>query len=124
MLKLSHLMVIIPVALLLTVSFFVLLSLRKVEEKGLKAFGRVVVGLLWLAALVVFLVTVSNFANDCFRMKYMMQQKMRAPCMSQMMQNGGMSGMAMPEKNLLLKDKKPSEASKCGGNKGLVSKGQ
>jgi len=41
-------------AVLLTVSFFVLFSLRKVETQGLKAFGYVVTALLWIAALLIF----------------------------------------------------------------------
>ena len=53
-LKLSQLMAAVPIAVLLTVSFFVLVTLRKIEEKGLKAFGYVVVAFLWLAALIVF----------------------------------------------------------------------
>jgi hypothetical protein len=44
----------IPTALLLAVSFFVLVLLRQVKEQALKAFGYLVAALLWLAALVVF----------------------------------------------------------------------
>ncbi|MDP2905235.1 MAG: hypothetical protein Q8O22_02895 [Candidatus Omnitrophota bacterium] len=40
---------------LLTISFFVLFSVRKLEkEQGLKVFGYTVAALLWLAVLVVF----------------------------------------------------------------------
>ena len=54
MLRLSYLIAIVPIAALLTVSFFVLFTLSKIEEKALKVFGYVVVGFLWLSALVVF----------------------------------------------------------------------
>jgi hypothetical protein len=43
----------VPPVVLLTVSFFVLFTLRKVDSKGLKIFGRVIVLLLWIVASVV-----------------------------------------------------------------------
>jgi hypothetical protein len=43
----------IPVVILLTVSFFVLVSLNKVEAKGLKTFGWAICVLLWLTAALV-----------------------------------------------------------------------
>ena len=46
MLSSVSLMAIIPIALLLTLSFFVLLSIRKAETKGLRVFGYVVTGIL------------------------------------------------------------------------------
>ena len=51
MAKLMGLAVVVPVTILLTVSFFVLFSLRKVEGVALKAFGYVIAALLWLSAL-------------------------------------------------------------------------
>lgn len=41
---------VIPATVLLTVSFFVLVVIRKLETQALKAFGYVVAALLWLAA--------------------------------------------------------------------------
>lgn len=98
MLRLSYLMAIVPIAVLLTASFFVLFTLRKIEEKGLKGFGYVVVGFLWLAALVVFSGAVYKMAKGSFVMKGMMQQKMKMGHMPQMMQKDNPSGMVMPEK--------------------------
>jgi hypothetical protein len=49
------LVTLIPPTVLLTISFFVLVVLRKVENKNLKAFGRCVVLLLWVAASTIFL---------------------------------------------------------------------
>ncbi len=53
-LKLMELMAIIPATMLLAVSFFILLSLRKVEEKNLKTFGIVIAVLLWISAALIF----------------------------------------------------------------------
>ncbi|MDD5196635.1 MAG: hypothetical protein WC937_00950 [Candidatus Omnitrophota bacterium] len=44
----------IPATVLLTISFFVLISLQKMGSGRLKLFGVVVVILLWLSALLVF----------------------------------------------------------------------
>ncbi len=122
MLKLSHLMALVPIALLLTVSFFVLVTLRKIEEKALKVFGYVVVGFLWLAALVVFSSAVYKMAQGPAVMKGMMQKKMK--CMSQMMQKDNPTGMMMPEKGPLVKNEKRPGMPKCGGNKGIVFKAE
>ena len=86
MLKLSHLMAIVPISVLLTVSFFVLFTLRKVEEKGLKIFGYVVASFLWLAVLVVFSSTVFGLGKSSMRMmgKSGMMPGMKMDCMSQM----------------------------------------
>lgn len=54
MFRLIGLFAIIPTAVLLTVSFFVLFTIRKIETSGLKAFGYVVTAVLWIAALLVF----------------------------------------------------------------------
>ena len=124
MLKLSYLMAIVPIAGLLTVSFFVLFTLRKIEEKGLKAFGYVVVGFLWLAALVVFSGAVYKMAQGSAPIKGMMQQKMKMDCMSQMMQKDSQPGMVMPEKGPLAKNQKCSVMPKCGANKGIVFKAE
>ena len=45
---------VIPVTMLLTVSFFVMAVVRKVEEKALQSFGRIVVLLLWVSATMIF----------------------------------------------------------------------
>ena len=120
MFRLSHLLAIVPISILLMLSFFVLLSLRKVEEKALKAFGHVVASLLWLAALVVFSGAVFSMAKGIIAAKSTMQQRMKAVCMSQMMTPENMPAMAMPGKNICPKDKKCPETPKCPGNKGII----
>jgi hypothetical protein len=117
MMKMFPLLVIVPISVLLTLSFFVLYALRKVEEKPLKTFGYVVVGFIWLAALIMFSGAVYKMAKAPMPMKYMMQQRMGS-----MMQKDSMAGMAMPQKAVAVKDEKRSMGPKCGGNKGIVYK--
>jgi len=112
MLRFSPLPAIVPFALLLTLSFFVLFALRKVEEKALKAFGYVVAGLLCFTALVVFLGTPYNMGRPPMKMKYMMRQKMKKDVMPQMTQKDN-----MPEEQ-------KSPVSKCAGNKGVIFKAE
>jgi len=50
----SFIPLLLPATLLLTLSFFVLFTLRKVESQILKAFGYIVVGLIWITALLIF----------------------------------------------------------------------
>jgi hypothetical protein len=109
-------MAIVPVSALLTASFFVLFTLRKIEEKGLKGFGYLVVGSLWLAALVVFS---SAVYKGSAAMKYAMQPKMNMNYMPAMMQRPGSTGMVMPEKIPLAKDQK---CPGCGASKVIVPK--
>jgi len=123
MMKMCPLLAIVPIAILLTLSFFVLLALRKVEEKTLKTFGYVVVSFIWLAALVIFSGAVYRMAKGPMPMKCMMQQRMG------MMGKDGMAGMgmasmAMPEKTMVAKDDKKTTGPKCGGNKGIVYKAE
>ena len=46
---------IIPATLFLTISFFVMFTIRKIENRGLKNFGNMIVFLLWACALMIFL---------------------------------------------------------------------
>lgn len=103
MLRFEHLAAIIPIALLLTLSFFVLSAIRKIEEKGLKVFGYVVAVFLWLATLFVFSGAIFNLGRSYGAKCMMMQHKMKMGGMPQMEQKANMAGMAMP---------------KCGSNKG------
>ena len=51
--RLLGLFALIPATILLTISFFVLVVIEKIEKQGLKAFGYVVAALLWAAAFLV-----------------------------------------------------------------------
>jgi hypothetical protein len=53
MMRVIGLFAIIPATVLLTISFFVLFTLRKLEAQGLKLFGYVIAALLWVAVLLV-----------------------------------------------------------------------
>jgi hypothetical protein len=51
--RLAGLVALLPTTIFLTISFFVLVAISKVERQGIKAFGYVVAALLWLSALIV-----------------------------------------------------------------------
>jgi hypothetical protein len=53
MTKAVSLLALVPISVILAISFFVLVTLRKVSEKGIRAFGYGVAVLLWVAALVI-----------------------------------------------------------------------
>jgi len=116
MMSLASLFVVIPVSLLLALSFFVLVAVRKVEGNALKTFGQVVASLLWLAALILFLGS------------FQMPGRMRGP-MHQKARMGGNMPMTMQREQVNLASEnaplaKPGvKAGKpCGGNKGIVFK--
>ncbi len=76
MFRLMGVFAIIPTTMLLTVSFFVLFTSRKIESSGLKAFGWVVIALLWLGALLTFsmgVYTISTVRHPM--MKFMHEMK-------------------------------------------------
>ena len=98
MAKLIGLVAIIPLTMLLTVSFFVLLVLRKVEASPLKIFGYVIAALLWLSALMVLSGGIYNLSTGkCPMMTAMHQMKMK---MCPMMK-GGMMPPPMIEEGML-----------------------
>lgn len=86
MMRLCGMFAFIPATVLLTVSFFVLLTLRKSESQGLKAFGYVVAALLWLCSTLVLGAGAYTLATGrCPMMKAMHQMncKMPMPMMAQ-----------------------------------------
>lgn len=109
MMRLSYLLAIVPISILLTISFFVLFAMRKVEGKALKAFGYVVASFLWLAALVVFSGAVYKTAKSTMAMKCMMHKNV-------------MPAMVTPEKGQLPKDDKKPAVPKSGANRGIIFK--
>ena len=54
---------IIPTTIFLTVRFFVLAVVRKIESQGLTAFGYVVAALLWASALLIFSVGIYSISS-------------------------------------------------------------
>ncbi len=75
--RIMGLFAIIPTAILLTISFFVLFTLRNIETQGLKAFGYVIAALLWVAALLVFSLGVYTVSTGRHPMVNMMQEMMQ-----------------------------------------------
>lgn len=90
--RLIGLFAIIPTTVLLTISFFVLYTLRRTDTQGLKAFGYVIVALLWLAALLVFSAGIYTVSTGRHPMKCMMQEMKKAH-MQEMMKEGQMPMM-------------------------------
>jgi len=92
MARLMGLFTIVPTTVLLTISLFVLLALRKVEQAGIKAFGYVVAALLWVSALLVFSSGIYTLSTGRCPMKEMMKcHRMQQG----MMQQGQMPPMPM-----------------------------
>jgi len=92
---------IIPTAALLTVSFFVLFALRKIETQGLKIFGYVVVALLWLAAILVFSAGVYTVTTGQHPAMCMMQEMMKSKKPG-MMKAGRMSSAMRGQKQTMM----------------------
>ena len=82
-LRLIGVFAIVPTTILLTISFFVLFVLRKVEQQGLKAFGYVIAALLWIAAALIFGAGVYTMTTGQHPMMPMIQQMMRGSMMEQ-----------------------------------------
>ncbi|MFH1201629.1 MAG: hypothetical protein V1674_01905 [Candidatus Omnitrophota bacterium] len=75
--RLSGLFTIIPATVLLTVSFFVLFTLLKIEPRGLKKFGYVVCVLLWICAALLLCVGLYILITGQHPMMRAMQQMMK-----------------------------------------------
>jgi len=104
MMRIAGLCALVPISLLLTVSFFVLLSLRKAEAKEIKIFGYVVAALLWLAALAVSSAGLYTLATGRCPMMNMMRGGMCGEMMEKKMMGGSMHGM-MEGKKQMMQDK-------------------
>jgi hypothetical protein len=70
---------IIPATVFLTISYFVMLTLRKVEGRGMKGFGNMVVFFLWVCALVIFLSGVYAIVTGRHPMVMIIHQVIKAP---------------------------------------------
>jgi len=88
MLRLMGLFAIIPATVFLTISFFILFTIRKIETGGLRVFGYVITALLWCCSLLAFSVGVYTLSTgrhpmismlkhmQCGQMQGMMQGRM------------------------------------------------
>lgn len=96
MFRMMGLFVIVQATLLLTVSFFVLFAMRKIEAQGLKTFGYVITALLWLAALMLFSTGIYKISTGRPSLGCMMQEMMKGKMQHGMM--GGDKPMMAPVK--------------------------
>ncbi len=116
----ASLFVVIPISLLLALSFFVLLAVRKTEGNALKSFGKVTASLLWLACLVLFLAAFQTpgYKRPC---RGPIQQKLKmSDNMPMMMQR---EQMKPPQDKMPLAKPGAKESKPCG-NKGIVFKAE
>jgi len=101
MARLAGFFVVIPISVLITISFFVLFTVRKVETQGLKAFGFVVAAVLWFAVLVLFSAGVYILATGRMPLKGMMhpmmydKMQMKKECDTSPMMQPGMDKPAI-----------------------------
>jgi hypothetical protein len=94
--RLTGLFAIVPTTLVLTVSFFVLFTLRKVESNVLKSFGYIVAALLWVSALLLFSSGVYTLSTGKCPMQKMMMQKQA------MIRSGMMDKQIMMDKKMMM----------------------
>jgi uncharacterized membrane protein len=95
--RIIGLFAIIPATVLLTISFFVLFTLRKVETQGLKAFGYVVASFLWVSALLVFSMGIYVLSTGRHPAMALMQEMMKCKMHGTMM-GGHIPAMMLPGK--------------------------
>lgn len=128
--RLIGFMAIVPASVLLTMSFFVLFVLRKVEEKELRIFGKVVAVLLCVSAGVVLACGLHVLVTG--------NQIIRCPMMMKHHKPGMMSPMMLKKRELLFREQAPArpvgsekqnkevkqDKPSCAGNKGVVSKAE
>ncbi|MFH0739241.1 MAG: hypothetical protein V2A59_05245 [Candidatus Omnitrophota bacterium] len=101
--RLMGTLAILPATILLTISFFVLVVLRKVEREGLKAFGYVVAALLWISALLVFSMGIYVLSKGKHPMmmggmKCSSPQMIKGPMMDSMMMHNSQGEQIKAEK--------------------------
>jgi len=104
MLKPICLGAIVPATLILTLSYFVLLSLRKAESSPLKPFGYVVAALLWISALLVFAGGMYTLSAGRFPRHMMMHKR---PMICKGMMAPEMMDKHMMEKKMMEKGEVP-----------------
>ena len=108
MLKTSSLFAIVPMTLILTVSFFVLFALRKIETGALRVFGYSLAVLLWIIAAMVFVV-----GYDAQGLQRLSVSQMMTGCpMTQMMQRGMQGSGRMPHQ--MMQGQMPGQVQEGG----------
>ena len=102
----------VPAAVLLAISFFILFAISKVEKQGLKAFGYVVAAVLWAVALLCFSAGIYKLSLG------------GRPMMGMMCQGpGAMSMMQGQGKDMMQQAQGQNQGMARGGNKGMMKCG-
>ncbi len=96
--RISLIIAVVPISLLLVLSFFVLLSIGKAQTKGLKIFGFAVAVILWLAVATIILGGFYGLAKGGDKAKCMMRKKMMMQGDQGMLGMPGMHREQMPGK--------------------------
>jgi hypothetical protein len=104
-LRAMGLFAIIPATLLLTVSFFVLFAVRKIEIQGLKVFGYVIAALLWVSVLLVASCGVYTLSTGRHPVLSMMKEIMKCPM--QPMMSSQMPMMMQHHKDMMMRNQMP-----------------
>jgi len=103
--RIGGLFSVVPAAVLLSVSFFVLFTVRKCDSKKLKVFGYIVAGFLWLACALILLSGIYNVLRAPQYMQGNRQYRMGSKSCGKLrnsMDMGGQQSGTMP-----MIDKKP-----------------
>jgi hypothetical protein len=79
--RIMGIFLIIPMTVLLTISFFVLFTIRKSADKGIRIFGWLIVVLLWISAALFISLGVYVLLTGRYPLMLMMQHMMRGPIM-------------------------------------------
>jgi glucan phosphoethanolaminetransferase (alkaline phosphatase superfamily) len=105
--RLLGLFALIPITVLLSISFFILLVLNTIKSEGLKILGYCLAVLLWVSAALVFSAGIYTISTGRNPMKCMMEEKMHTH-MYEMMKEGRMPAMMQSQKQTMMKDKMPA----------------
>ncbi len=122
-LRIAGLFAVIPAAVLLTISFFVLFAMRKIETQGLKAFGYVVAALLWLAAALVFSAGAYTLSTGRPAMMYPMMHKIMGSHRPGMMGPGMMQRQGQGMMRMQGQAAAKNQGMMPEGNKGMMKCG-
>jgi len=118
MIGICPILLIIPICVLLTASYFVLFSVRKIEEKALKVFGYFVAAVLWLAMLSILIAGIYRLSEGTVCMKYhKFCPAMMRNSMPEKMCQGMMKGAVSSSEKPLVGQEKKEAMPKCAGKK-------
>jgi len=112
---------VIPASILLTLSFFVLIALRKVEEKAVKTLGNIALVFLLAAATLVVLAGAHTLLTGKCPIMQMMQARQAIMCKG-MMRGPMINKEEMMEKELMMHKMKMREKEQLMSKEELLNK--